>query len=60
MADFSSMAPVYFARRQQQELSDEDYDASIAQNENTLNENFKTLYDMVSELASSVSAMQTK
>ena len=60
MAEYSSMAPVYFARRQTQELSDEDYDASVAQNENTLNENFKTLYDWLSDLASNVSALQTK
>jgi len=60
MAEISSMAPVYFARRQQMELSDEDYDASVAQNENTLNENFKTLYDWISEISTSVSALQAK
>ena len=60
MAEYNSMAPIYFARKKQEEMSDEDYDASIAQNENMLNENLKTLYDWISEISLSVAALQTK
>ena len=60
MAEISSMSPIYFARKQQEEMSDEDYDASIAHNEKLLNENFKTLFDWMSDIASAVATMQTK
>ena len=53
------MSPIYFARKQTEEMSDEDYDASVAHNENLLNENFKTLFDWVSDLASMVSTIQS-
>lgn len=59
MADQNgSMSPIYFARKQSEQMSDEDYDASVALNENLLNENFKALFDWITEISEKVSALQ--
>jgi len=58
MADFEAMSPIYFARKQGEGESDEDYNASISANENMLNNNFKSLYDAISDLYISVGLLQ--
>ena len=59
MADIEAMSPVYFARKQMEGEQDEDYNTSISQNENLLNQNLKILYDAVSDLNAKYSAVVT-
>ncbi len=56
MVEIESMSPIYLARKQLEGEEDEDYNTSISQNEGLLNQNFKILYDAISDLASRISS----
>lgn len=49
--DFQSLFPVYLPRAKEEEETREDYNTSIAGNENNLNQNFSILYNAILELA---------
>lgn len=50
--DFQALFPVYLPKYKPKEQPTEDYDSSVAQNENNLNQNFEILYQMILELYS--------
>ena len=45
-----ALFPVYFARKAGQEITKEEFDISVAQNESNLNQNLETLYQKLQEL----------
>lgn len=45
-----SLFPVYLPRREEQGQTREEYDAGVAVNENSLNQNFSILYQALSEV----------
>lgn len=49
MAGLEPMRPIYLPKRQQ-DMTDEDYDTGIVQNEENLNQNMNRLYGAVTEL----------
>jgi len=57
--DIETMAPVYFPRKQGEGESDEDYNTFITQNESYANNNFKILYDAISDLTAQVSVLRS-
>ena len=52
-----AMFPVYLPRQIVKGQSREDYDTSVAQNENNLNQNFSILYGKVAELEEYLAAL---
>lgn len=48
--DIQTMFPVQLPRMRDKDLSAEDYNASVAQNENNMNQNFAILYQELAEL----------
>lgn len=62
MADIESvsMFPVYLPRALGEDEDRNDYDLTVGQNENALNQNFQNLYNSLSEMAASLSTLQQK
>ena len=60
MADIEAMAPIYFPRKQGEGETDEDYNTSITQNEAYANNNFKVLYDALSEAQAQIAALSMR
>ena len=62
MADIDSVTlfPVYLPRALQDGEDKNDYDLTIGQNENYLNQNFNNLYNSLSELAVSLETLRQK
>lgn len=52
--DFQSLFPVYLARAKEKDERTEDYNTSVATNQNNLNQNFSILYNAILELAEKV------
>ena len=59
MPDIEAMAPVYFPRKQGEGETDEDYNTFITQNESYTNNNFKVLYDALSEAQAEIAALRS-
>lgn len=55
-----SMFPVYLPRALGEGENKDDYDLSVGQNENALNQNFQNLYNSLNELAINLSSLQQK
>lgn len=62
MADIENVAlfPVYLPRSIGENEDRSDYDLSVGQNENYLNQNFQNLYNSLSELSATISSLQQK
>ena len=58
MAGLQPINPVYLPRRMGEDDRAEDYDTSVAQNENLLNQNFSALYLQVLELTEAVEELE--
>ena len=56
--DMQALFPVYLPRYKQKEQPTEDYDSSVAQNENNLNQNFELLYRQLETLAQRVADLE--
>ena len=59
MPDIEAMAPIYFPRKQGEGETDEDYNTSITQNEAYTNNNFKVLYDALTETQAQLALLQS-
>lgn len=55
MADLQALFPVYLPKALTENDTQEDYDASVTQNENNLNQNFTILFNAISDLNKSLS-----
>ena len=53
-----ALFPVYFSRKAGEEVSKEEFDISVAQNESNLNQNLETLYQKLSDLEDYLAAAE--
>ena len=58
MAEIQAISPVYLPKRIGEDESPEDYDTSVSQNENLLNQNLSMLYDQIVTLADLANSQQ--
>lgn len=53
-----ALFPVYFSRKASEQVSKEEFDISVAQNESNLNQNLETLYQKLLEIEDYLSATE--
>lgn len=53
-----ALFPVYFSRKAEEEVTKEEFDISVAQNESNLNQNLETLYQKLMEMEDYLAGLQ--
>lgn len=58
--DFQSLFPVYLARAKEKDERTEDYNTSVATNQNNLNQNLNILFNGLTEMAGTIDALAAR